>query len=283
MAVLYDPQPAMPQVKGPKPPSRCFALDKVCAIALRFCCWLFQLQVRLRRVIKKQTLTPQVRFTSCGSAFGPVGHQRGSPARLGHLTRSSHPNGGAGLIDTRRVTNWHHAGTPTANWHLRAHTRLSANPVPTLARCSLTSTSMESRDNIARHLSLARARVNFAPCAHTTRTIADPRFRNPARPGRRSLLRSHPRPARASWYSCRIPGRSTFAGCSWRFKTRQKLAGRSSLLGSNWAPGGGMRRRTSTTAAWGGAQPQKAIGRWGSLRRTRSRRSGAASCRSRST
>ena len=33
MAVLYDPQPAMPQVKGPKPPSRCFALDKVCAIA----------------------------------------------------------------------------------------------------------------------------------------------------------------------------------------------------------------------------------------------------------
>ena len=36
MAVLYDPQPAMPQVKGPKPPSRCFALDKVCAIASLF-------------------------------------------------------------------------------------------------------------------------------------------------------------------------------------------------------------------------------------------------------
>ena len=28
-------------------------------------------------------------------------HQPGSPARLGDLTRSSHPNGGAGLIDTR--------------------------------------------------------------------------------------------------------------------------------------------------------------------------------------
>ena len=78
---------------------------------------------------------------------------------------------------------------PTANWHLRAHTRLSANPVPTLARCSLTSTSMESRDNIARHLSLELVPAAILRRVHTRLGQSPPRCsleeRGRARRGRR--------------------------------------------------------------------------------------------------